>query len=141
LEELGGFHRFITRRTGLLPRDERELASLWLLADRSLFRVDGTGPDWLELTDLTSDEEVRIDHVRGTRLEQGSHVVARLLPVGNDLVSYFGYVPVPTLLTQHVLDVLADGEPLDVAEVLGKCFAPEFQDDFDADEIEFDPEG
>ncbi len=129
LDELGGFRRFIDRRSRLLPKDERELASLWLLADRSLYRVDGHGADWLALTDMTSDEEVRISSVRGTHLEQGSHVVARLLPVGNDLISYFGFVPVPTLLTQQVLDVLADGEALDVADVVGKCFAPEFQDD------------
>jgi hypothetical protein len=140
LEELGGFRGFIDRRKGLLPKDERELASLWLLADRSLYRVDGHGPDWLELTDVTSDEQVRIASVRGMRLERGSHVVARLLPVGNDLISYFGYAPVPTLLTQQVLDVLADGEALDVADVLGKCFAPEFQDDFDPEDVE-DTEG
>lgn len=136
LEELGGFRRFIDRRKGLLPKDERELAALWLLADRSLYRVDDLGPDFLVLTDVVSDEEVRISNVRGTRLEQGAHVVARLLPVGNDLVSYFGYVPVPALLTQQVLDVLADGEPLDVADVLGKCFAPEFQEGFDLEDVD-----
>ena len=133
LEELGGFRRFIDRRKSLLPKDERELASLWLLADRSLYRVDDHGPDWLALTDVTSDEEVRITSVRGTRVQKGSHVVARLLPVGSDLVSYFGYVPVPGSLTQQVIDVLADGQALDVADVLGMCFAPEFQDDFDPD--------
>jgi hypothetical protein len=136
LEELGGFRRFIDRRKGLLPKDERELAALWLLADRSLYRVDDLGADFLVLTDVVSDEEVRIANVRGTRLEQGAHVVARLLPVGNDLVSYFGYVPVPALLTQQVLDVLADGEALDVADVLGKCFAPEYQDGIDPEDVD-----
>jgi hypothetical protein len=88
------------------------------------------------LTDVVSDEEVRITNVRGNRLEQGAHVVARLLPVGTDLVSYFGYVPVPALLTQQVLDVLADGEALDVADVLGKCFAPEYQDGIDPEDVD-----
>ena len=129
LEELGGFRRFIDRRKSLLPKDERELAALWLLADRSLYRVDEHGSDFLALTDVTSDEEVRIVSVRGMRLPRGSHVVARLLPVGSDLVSYFGYLPVPASLTQQVLDALADGEALDIAEVLGRCFAPEYQDD------------
>ncbi len=129
LEELGGFRRFIDRRKSLLPKDERELAALWLLADRSLFRVDEHDADFLALTDVTSDEEVRIASVRGMRLPQGSHVVARLLPVGKDLVSYFGYLPVPASLTQQVLAVLADGEPLDIADVLGKCFAAEYQDE------------
>lgn len=128
LEELGGFRRYLERRKDLLPKDERELASLWLLADRSVHRVDETGPDWLLLTDLADDEQVRISNVRGSRLQPGMHVAARLLPVGPDLVSYFGYVPVPTGLTAPLLEVLNDGDALAVAETLGKCFAPEFQD-------------
>ena len=128
LEELGGFRRFIERRKELLPKDERELASLWLLADRSVYRVDEVGADWLALTDLADDEPVRITNVRGNRLRPGSHVAARLLSVGGDLVSYFGYVPVPGSMTQELLDVLGDGDALAVAESLGRCFAVEFQD-------------
>lgn len=128
LEELGGFRRYLERRRELLPHDERELASLWLLADRSVYRVDETGPDWLVLTDLSDDEQVRITNVRGSRLEVGGHVAARLLPVGADLVSYFGYVPVPSSMVQELLDVLNDGDALAVAEALGRCFAPDTQD-------------
>jgi hypothetical protein len=128
LEELGGFRRYLERRRDLLPHDERELASLWLLADRSVFRVDETGPDWLVLTDVADDEQVRISHVRGSRLQTGAHVAARLLPVGPDLVSYFGYVPVPGSMVQELLDVLNDGDALAVAEALGRCFAPDTQD-------------
>ena len=128
LEEGAGFRRFIERRRSLLPTDERDLASLWLLADRSVYRVDDHGQDWLALTDLATDEAVRITNVRGMRVRQGSNVAARLLPVGSDLVSYFGYVPVPSMLVDEVLEVLADGDALPMAEALGRCFAPEFQD-------------
>lgn len=128
LEEGGGFRRFLERRRTLLPSDERELASLWLLADRSVYRVDDHGADWLALTDVATDEAVRIGHVRGLRVQPGSAVVARLLPVGDDLVSYFGYVPVPAILVDEVLDVLGEGDAHSAAEALGRCFAPEFQD-------------
>lgn len=125
LEELGGFRRFIERRKELLPKDERELASLWLLADRSVYRVDDAGPDHLVLTDLADDEQVRITHVRGDRVGTGRHVAARLLTVGTDLVSYFGYVPVPDASAHELLDVFGDGDPIDVAEAIGRCFAPD----------------
>jgi hypothetical protein len=123
LEELGGFRRFLERRKDLLPKDERELAALWLLADRSVFRVDETGPGHLLLTDLADDEQVRIANVRGDRLRTGGHVAARLLSVGPDLVSYFGYVPVPDAMTAELLDVFGDGDATAVAEALGRCFA------------------
>jgi hypothetical protein len=56
--------------------------------------------------------------------------MARLVPVGDRLVSFFGYVPVPQRLLDEVADVLADGDADDVAEVIGRCFAPEYQDDW-----------
>ena len=130
LDEAGALHRFLERRGALLPDDERELASLWLIADRALYRVDDQGRDHLVLTDLATDEPVRIDGVRGMRLDAGSHVMARLVPVGDRLVSFFGYVPVPQRLLDEVADVLADGDADDVAEVIGRCFAPEYQDDW-----------
>ena len=130
LDEAGGLRRFLERRGSLLPDDERELASLWLLADRGLYRVDDQGRDHLVLTDLAAEQPVRIDHVRGMRLDVGSHVMARLVQVGPDLVSFFGYVPVPSRLLDEVADVLANGDADDVAEVIGRCFAPEYQDDW-----------
>ena len=52
-------------------------------------------------------------------------MLARLVPVGSSLVSFFGYVPVPQQLVAELVDVLDEADPREVAAAVGRCFAPD----------------
>ena len=131
LHEGGQLRTFLDRRRSLLPHDEAELAALWLLADRAVYRVDDHGADWVLLTDVGLDEQVRVEGVRGMRLRTDGYVLARLVPVGSSLVSFFGYVPVPQQLVAELVDVLDEADPREVAAAVGRCFAPDEWHDLD----------
>ncbi|MEZ5250856.1 MAG: hypothetical protein R2713_17090 [Ilumatobacteraceae bacterium] len=125
LHEAGMFREFLDRRRSVLPADELELAALWVLSDRVVLHVDEVGPDWAAFTVVGTDEQVRVGRIRGARMRAGGYLLARLVQGGDGPASFFGYVPVPQQMVDDLVDVLDGSDPLEVAEAIGLCFAPE----------------
>ncbi len=127
LFEGGAFAEFLQMRGSLLPDDERLLAELWLLVDRSVFEVEqvhrGQG---VTVRDVRTGDthEVR-ERAASRQLKPGQLVCARVVPAG-DTMQFFGGMEPVALHERDPLTDLLDTEPDAVTLVaqLSRRFAP-----------------
>lgn len=128
LFEGGAFEEFLEIRGSLLPDDERLLAEQWLLAERSVFEVEGVQPGRsVTLRDVrTGDTQEVQERTASRQLKPGQLICARPIPVGDDTLQFFGGLePVALHQRDRLIDLL-DTEP-DAAELvaeLSRRFAP-----------------
>ena len=136
--EGGVFNEFIARRSALLPDDEALLATGWAMVERSLYEViDVRGTSWT-MRDVRTGDRLEISNLAANhRVGRGSHVIGRPLPVENELRSFGGFVPVGGRLVDEALDILDRGDALEVAELLGRCFAPPVIQNTDSHHMNF----
>ena len=132
------FNEFIARRSALLPDDEALLATGWAMVERSLYEViDVRGTSWT-MRDVRTGDRLEISNLAANhRVGRGSHVIGRPLPVENELRSFGGFVPVGGRLVDEALDILDRGDALEVAELLGRCFAPPVIQNTDSHHMNF----
>ncbi|WP_420799425.1 SEC-C metal-binding domain-containing protein [Mycobacterium celatum] len=128
LFEGGAFEEFLEIRGSLLPDDERLLAEQWLLAERSVFEIEGVQPGRsVTLRDVrTGDTQEVQERTASRQLKPGQLICARPIPVGDDTMQFFGGLePVALHQRDRLIDLL-DTEP-DAAELvaeLSRRFAP-----------------
>lgn len=120
------FERFLDERGDLLPDDERLLATAWLTVDRSVHEVvaveRGVG---MTLRDLATGE---VSEVRERSMSRQAHVgeryCARVVPDGASNQIIGGVFPVRTGYEETVLELCAEGDPLEVVAWAGALAQP-----------------
>lgn len=117
------FELFVARRGVLLPADELDLASRWLVARRSVHEVVAATGSSVVLRDLRTDEEAEV--AVDEPLDVGEVVCARVVPTGDRSQILGGAEPVPARYRDELLDLLAsdDAEPEDLVALLTERFA------------------
>lgn len=126
LHEGGLFQCFLHERGELLPDDERHLAAAWLTVDRSVHEVVsvdcGIG---MTLRDLATGDVASVRERTLTRDAQvGERYCARVVPDGASHQIVGGVFPVRTGHEQTVLDLCADGDPLELCAWAGALAQP-----------------
>jgi hypothetical protein len=126
LHEGGLFSRFLYERGGLLPDDEQLLAAAWLTVDRSVHEVVSVDPGiGMALRNLATGD---VADVRERTASRGAHVgeryCARVVPDGASHQIIGGVLPVCTGHEQTVLDLCADGDPLELCAWAGALAQP-----------------
>jgi tetratricopeptide (TPR) repeat protein len=112
LFEGGRLARFCDERGALLPADELELARAWVGAPLGLHDVTAARPGTgITLRNLRTGEVAEVhERAASTRLETGTMLFARLLPVGRHVQLSPSVLTVPFTLRDRLLALL-DGEP------------------------------
>jgi tetratricopeptide (TPR) repeat protein len=128
LFEGGAFAEFLEARGHLLPDDERLLAEQWLLVDRSVFEVNSVKPGVsVTARDVRSGETHDVVSRTASRhLKSGQLICARLVPVGDDSMQFFGGIEPIALHERDPLIELLDAEPdpVELMAALSRRFAP-----------------
>ncbi len=122
LVEGGWFPRFLADRGVLLPEDELVLAGSWPASTRRVHTVTevvpGTG---LTLTDATSGTAVTVrDRTLSGTVAVGELLCARVVPDGEGHQLVGAVLPLRPEEAATVTEALASGDPLQIAEVVGR---------------------
>jgi tetratricopeptide (TPR) repeat protein len=128
LFEGGAFAEFLEVRGSLLPDDERLLAEQWLLVERSVFEVNNVKAG-LSVTarDVRSgDTHEVVSRTASRHLKSGQLICARLVPVGDDSMQFFGGIePIALHERDSLIELLdADPDPVELMDALSRRFAP-----------------
>ena len=128
LFEGGALQDFLELRGFLLPDDERALADQWLLTERSVFEVDevrrGHG---VTVRDVRTGDRHEVSERTASRmLKPGQLMCARILPVGDGTLQFFGGLEPVALQEREPLIALLDAEPEpdELVAWLSRRFAP-----------------
>jgi hypothetical protein len=125
LHEAGVWQDFLAERQHLLPEDEALLAASWQLVERSVFEVEGLDGAGLQLRDLRSGDRLVVGNLRpGPQISPGSRVWGRPLPVGDTWRAFSGILPARGALADELVSALDDADADEVAELVGRSFAP-----------------
>ncbi len=128
---------FVAERDAFLPDDEALLAARWQLVERSLFEVDEAGSTYLKLRDLRTGERITVTNTNAdAQTRRGELMLGRPLPVGDTWRAYTGFVKVGAL-RDEILDALDHPDPFEIANVIGRCFAPPRLQNTDGEPLEF----
>ena len=128
----------MAERDALLPDDEALLAARWQLVERSLFEVDEAGPTYLKLRDLRTGERITVTNTNAeSQTRRGELMLGRPLPVGDTWRAYSGFVKVGEALRDEILDALDHPDPFEIAELIGRCFAPPRMQNTDGEPLQF----
>ena len=123
----GLLERFLDEREPLLPTAEVTIAEGWLECPLGVFAVtEVRSGEGLTLRDVRSGETSAVACATGDELAEGQVIVARLLPVGQDVWVGGPVIQVPEHLRQSV-NTLAGDETADAcawAEWIGYSQAP-----------------
>lgn len=123
--ECGVLEVFLAERDALLPDDEAMLAASWSTIARSLFEVERAGRGELALRDLRTGDHVVVANVNDdARTGSGRLLLGRPLPVGDTWRAFAGFVHVPDSMRDVFLVALDDPDPYELAELIGRTFAP-----------------
>jgi hypothetical protein len=127
LFEGGAFEDFLAVRGALLPEDERTLAEQWLLAERSVFEVEGVHRgQGMTLRDTRTGDRHEVRERTGSGLlKSGQLICARVVPAGDTMQVFGGIEPV-ALHERDALIALLDAEPdpVELVAYLSRRFAP-----------------
>ncbi len=117
LTEGGWFEQFLDDRGPLLPDDEAMLAGSWLTVDRSVHEVITVDPGiGVQVRDLRTGDVLGIRERTFSRdARPGVLVCARAVPDGETNQFVGAVLTVPVGQEADVLDLLDDGDPLDIA--------------------------
>ena len=129
--------QFLEARGSLLPEDEQLLAAQWALVDRSLFDVERVGRGELRLRDLRTGDRVTVTEIASGGLRPGMLLLGRVLPVGDSHRAFAGLMPVSEALRDHALAVLDQGDPEEVAALIGRTIRPPQMSNTDGEELVF----
>lgn len=126
LHEGGLFARFLHERGDLLPDDERLLATAWATVERSVHEVvaveRGVG---LRVLNLATGDVADVRERTASRTAQvGERYCARVVPDGQSHQIIGGIFPVPTGHEEAVLDLCAEGDPLEICAWAGALTRP-----------------
>lgn len=137
LHEGGLFQEFLDARATLLPADELELGAQWTATERGLFEVLDPRTRTMRLRDVRTQAVITVEHDLPLDLvSSGTTMIGRPLPVGDRLVSYGEFMPVPD---DAVDDLLAAIDRHDVAfylEVLSRMLGIDAETNTDGDDLE-----
>jgi hypothetical protein len=123
--ECGVLEVFLAERDALLPDDEAMLAASWSTIPRSLFEVEQAGGGELALRDLRTGERIVVTNVNDDdRTGSGRMLLGRPLPVDDTWRAFAGFVHVPDSMRDSFLVALDDPDPHELAELIGRTFAP-----------------
>jgi hypothetical protein len=138
LSEGGVFEAFLAERDALLPDDEALLAARWALVPRSVFEIEAVADDELALRDLRSGDHITVTNTNADDSSRpGMLLLGRPLPVDDTWRAFSGFVAVPDALRDVLLDALDGGEPFEIAELIGRAFAPPQMQNTDGDPLVF----
>ncbi len=129
--------QFLVARASLLPDDEQLLAAQWALVERSLFDVERVGRGELRLRDLRTGDRVTVTEIASGGLRPGMLLLGRVLPVGDSYRAFAGLLPVSEALRDHALRVLDQGDPEEVAALIGQTIRPPQMSNTDGEELVF----
>ena len=103
---------FLEERGPLLPDDERMLAELWLLAERTLWEIEEVRPgSGFTARDLRTGERVDVRERSASRqIGPGELVCARFVPAGDTVQCFGGLLSVPFVMRDRLLSLL-DRQP------------------------------
>src|SRR5439155_6487131 len=136
--EGGVLDAFVAERDAILPDDEALLAARWALVPRSLFEIEGVEDDNLTLRDLRTGDHLTVTNTRPSDATRPGWLMAgRPLPVDDTWRAFSGFVRIPDSLRDEMLDALDDGDPFDVAAVIGRSFAPPQMQNTDGEPLVF----
>src|SRR5262249_15775338 len=77
--------RYLESKPGLSAMD-REILLDWLDSLNSVFEVGSTNKNSMQLTDLDGDETYVVKTRQEETFKRGQYIIARLLPLGNELI-------------------------------------------------------
>lgn len=118
---------FLKRFSDLIPVEEQLTAAQWILSGRSVYEVEAVQPGvGLTARDLRTGDRHEVAEVAGSsQLRPGMFVCTRLVPVGEEWLSYGGIEPVEQSQREELIDLLDDDpDPADLIELLSRRLAP-----------------
>lgn len=117
LTEGGWFGRFLADRGHLLPDDEALLAASWMTVERTVYEITEATPGvGLTIRDLRSGDELTLRERTFSRAARiGMLACARAVPDGETNQFIGGIFPVVPGTEAALLDLLDDGDPLEIA--------------------------
>jgi SEC-C motif len=119
------FEDFLAQRSEVLPADEALTAAQWALTDRSVFEVIEARRDEIVLRDIRNGETVTVTNTTpGDKTLPGMYLLGRPLPIDNTWRAYSGFVLLPPVVLDYANEVLDEGDPDEVAALIGSTFAP-----------------
>jgi hypothetical protein len=121
--EGGIFDVFLEMRGELLPPDERAMADMWALRERSVFEVESVKPGRsLTLRDLRTGDVVEVsERSASQQLRSGTLICTRVLPVADSWQVFGGIEPIGLHERKEILALL-DAGPLP-EELIGRLSA------------------
>lgn len=123
LHEGGWFERFLDERGSLLPEDELLLGQAWSLVARTIYEITQVEPGArVEVRDLRSAELTWVRERTFSRdAKVGMLICARAVPDGAGHQFLGGIFTVRVGHEAALLDLLDDGDPLDIATWVADC--------------------
>ena len=119
------FEDFLAQRSAVLPADEALTAGQWVLTDRSVFEVIETRRDEIVLRDIRNGETITVTNTTpGDKTRPGMYFLGRPLPIHNTWRAYSGFILLPPVMVDYANEVLDEGDPDEVAALIGSTFAP-----------------
>ena len=119
------FEDFLAQRSAMLPADEALTAAQWALTDRSVFEVIEARPDEIVLRDIRNGETITVTNTTpGDKTRPGMYLLGRPLPIDNTWRAYSGFIFLPPVMLNYTNEVLDEGDPEEVAGLIGSTFAP-----------------
>jgi SEC-C motif len=119
------FEEFLAQRSAILPADEALTAGQWALTERSVFEVIETGPDQIVLRDIRHGETITVTNTTpGDHTRPGMYLLGRPLPIDDTWRAYTGFILLPPVMLDYALHVLDNGDPDEIAGLIGSTFAP-----------------
>lgn len=126
LTEGGAFAHFLEERGPLLPADEQLLAASWLAVDRSVHEVVATTPGRaMRIRDLRTGDELEVrERSLSAQVGPGDLLCARIVPDGETNQIIGGLFPVRPGTEAALLDLLDEGDPLELCGWAAAVHAP-----------------
>ncbi len=119
------FEDFLAQRSAMLPADEALTAGQWALTERSVFEVIETRHDEIVLRDIRKGETITVTNTTpGDRTLPGMYFLGRPLPIDNTWRAYSGFILLPPVMLDYANEVLDEGDPDEIAGLIGSTFAP-----------------
>lgn len=112
------FRSFLSERGELLPEDELQLASSWLLVERTVYEVVTVDPGvGLVLRDLRTGDELSVREAAfSSDARKGMAICGRAVPDGETHQFMGGLVPVRVGMESELLELLDQADPVAIAE-------------------------
>jgi hypothetical protein len=90
-----------------------------------VFEVIETGRDQIVLRDIRTGEAITVTNTTpGKETRPGLYLLGRPLPIDNTWRAYTGFVLLPPAMLDYAMVVLDEGDPDEVAGLVGSTFAP-----------------